>query len=239
MYDGLSEFYDLFMQDVDYKAWCDFASEFIKDNASGMDVGCGSGAFTFELKNKGYSVFGVDISPQMINIATKNAKKHGYDINFAVANAEKLKLNQPVDFITAICDVVNYIKNPIDFFQNAYANLNENGVFIFDISSEYKLKNILGENVFTEEVDGVVYVWSNFLFKNKVDMFLTFFREDEDGRYTRFDEEQTQYIHSCESILSMLEKAGFTDIETYSSTDKKRVSKTSERIYFVAKKGKN
>ena len=69
-------------------------------------------------------------------------------------------------------------------------------------------------------------------------MFLTFFKEEKDGRYSRFDEEQTQYIHTYDNILAMLEKVGFTSIEAYSSTDKKRVTKTSERIYFVAKKAK-
>lgn len=238
MYDGLSEFYDLFMQDVDYMAWCNFASSFIKDKASGIDVGCGSGAFTFALKDKGYDVFGIDISPQMISKATQNAKKKGYLINFAVANAEKLALNRKVDFITAICDVVNYFKNPTNFFQNAYANLSEDGVLIFDVSTEYKLKNILANNVYTEEKDGVVYIWSNALSKNKVDMFLTFFKMDTDGKYIRFDEEQTQYIHLQEDLVRQLYKAGFSIVEVYSSTDKKSVRKTSERIYFVAKKAK-
>ena len=238
MYDGLSEFYDLFMQDVDYRAWADFACSYLDKDASGMDVGCGSGAFTFELKSRGFNVFGIDVSPQMVAIASKNAKKQGFSIDFAVANAEKIKLNKSVDFVTAICDVVNYIKNPTEFFKNTYENLAENGVFIFDVSSEYKLKNILGDNVYTEEKDGVVYVWSNSLGKNKVDMFLSFFRKDPDGRYTRFDEEQTQYVHTLDGIVNLLQKVGFEKIEVYSSIDKKRVTATSERLYFVAQKGK-
>lgn len=228
MYDGLSEFYDLFMQDVDYNAWCDLACSFIKDKASGMDVGCGSGAFTFALKDKGFDVFGVDLSPQMIAIATKNAKKKGYAINFAVADAEKIKLNNRVDFITAICDVVNYIKKPINFFKNSYNNLNEDGTLIFDISSDNKLKHTLGNNVYTEEKDGVVYVWTNVLGKNKVDMFLTFFKKDSDGKYIRYDEEQTQYIHSKDELVNMLYEVGFNFVETHLLGD---------RIYFIAKKG--
>ena len=229
MYDGLSEFYDLFMQDVDYNGWCDFASTFIKDKASGIDVGCGSGTFTFLLKDKGYDVFGVDLSPQMVSIATKNAKKKGYALNFAVANAENVKLNTKVDFITAICDVVNYIKKPTKFFQNSYNNLTDEGVLIFDISSEYKLKNILGNNVFTEEKDDVVYVWSNVLGKGKVDMFLTFFKKDIDGKYIRFDEEQTQYIHKKDELIDILNQVGFNFVETHLLED---------RIFFIAKKGK-
>ncbi len=239
MYDGLSGFYDLFMQDVDYTKWCDFLLKHIPQTGSGLDIGCGSGALTLLLSQRGYSVSGIDISPEMIAIAIKNARRKAItNVNFAVGSAEKIKLTLAVDFVVAICDVVNYIKNPFDFFKNTYNNLKEDGVFIFDISSEYKLKKILGNNVFTEEKDGVVYVWNNNLYKNRVDMFLSFFRRDTDGRYTRFDEDQTQYIHKESDIVDMLYSAGFSQVETYANWDEKP-TKNSERIHFIAKKANN
>jgi SAM-dependent methyltransferase len=235
MYDGLSEFYNLFMQDVDYNGWCDFICEHIIGSKNGMDVGCGSGTLTLMLKQRGYDVFGVDLSPEMIAIAQKNAKKTANNVNFAVADAEKIKLDKKLDFITATCDVVNYLKNPFDFFKNTYNNLNEDGIFIFDVSSEYKLKKILGDNVYTEERNGVVYVWSNVLRKNKVDMFLSFFRQDADGRYTRFDEEQTQYIHTQAFLEKMLYDVGFSSVSSFADFGKK-LEKNSDRIHFIAKK---
>ncbi|MBO5223928.1 MAG: class I SAM-dependent methyltransferase [Clostridia bacterium] len=237
MYDGLAEFYDLFMQDVDYKSWCDFVVKYLPKNGNGVDVGCGSGAFTFELAKRGFDVFGVDVSPEMVNIAQKNARKEALKVDFAVKNADELKLTTKVDFITAICDVVNYIKKPIDFFKNTYNNLKDGGVFVFDVSSEYKLKKILGDNVYTEERDNVLYVWSNSLYKNRVEMFLSFFRRDADGRYTRFDEEQTQYIHNEEDLAMLLFEAGFDSVQTFSESYQ-TVEKDSERIHFIAKKGK-
>ena len=173
MYDGLSGFYDLFMQDVDYNSWCDFISRHIPPNGNGLDVGCGSGALTLMLAQRGHNMAGLDLSPEMIAIAIKNARKNAIsNVSFAVGNAEKISLSIPVDFVIATCDVVNYLKNPFDFFKNTYNNLKDGGVFIFDISSEYKLKKVLGNNVYTEEKDNVVYVWNNNLYKNRVDFFL-------------------------------------------------------------------
>ncbi len=238
MYDGLSEFYDLFMQDVDYSSWCNFVAKYLPKNGTGVDVGCGSGVFTFELAKRGFHVFGVDVSPEMVNIAQKKARKEGLNVEFAVKNANELKLTTKVDFVTAVCDVVNYLKNPLEFFKNTYNNLNDGGVFVFDVSSEYKLKKILGDNVYTEEKNGVVYVWSNSLYKNRVEMFLSFFRRDEDGRYTRFDEEQTQFIHKEENLVMQLFEAGFESVQTYADLGA-QVEKQTERIHFIAKKAKN
>jgi len=238
MYDGLSEFYDLFMQDVDYNAWCDFISHHIPTKGCGLDVGCGSGKLTLMLSQRGFNMSGVDLSPEMVAIAMKNARRNAItNVSFAVGNAEKINLSIPVDFITATCDVVNYLKNPIDFFKNTYNNLKAGGVFVFDISSEYKLKKVLGNNVSTEEKDGVVYVWNNNLYRNRVDMFLSFFRRDEDGRYTRFDEEQTQYVHNENDIIVALKSVGFSSVEIFADFGE-NLSKNSERIHFIAKKGK-
>ncbi len=239
MYDGLSEFYDLFMQDVDYNAWCDFISHHIPTKGCGLDVGCGSGKLTLMLSQRGFNMSGVDLSPEMVAIAMKNARRNAItNVSFAVGNAEKITLSVPVDFITATCDVVNYLKNPIDFFKNTYNNLKEGGVFVFDISSEYKLKKVLGNNVYTEEKDGVVYVWNNNLYRNRVDMFLSFFRRDEDGRYTRFDEEQTQYVHNENDIIVALKSVGFSSVEIFADFGE-NLSKNSERIHFIAKKANN
>lgn len=237
MYDGLAEFYDVFMSDVNYQEWCDFICKYLPCYVCGMDVGCGSGTLTLMLKQRGHDVFGVDFSPKMIELAQKKARKLGCAVNFAVADAQKIKLEKKLDFITATCDVVNYIKNPFDFFKNTYNNLKENGTFIFDVSSEFKLKKVLANNVYTQEKDGITYVWSNSLYKNRVDMFLTFFRREKDGKYSRFDEEQTQFIHNQTSLTNALYDAGFSSVQAFSEFGKP-VEKTSERIYFIAKKAK-
>ena len=236
MYDGLSDFYDIFMQEVDYSAWCDFALQFISDKKTGADFGCGSGKFTIELLRRGFDVVGVDSGEKMIPIACDNARRVGVGANFVFGDAQNVRLPQRVEFITAVCDVVNYVKSPERIFQNVYKNLVDGGVFFFDISSEYKLKNVLSNNTFSDEREGVLYVWNNYKNKNSIDMELSFFRQDEDGRYSRFDESQRQYIHSLSDILEKLEKCGFTDVRVYSDYNFSSVKAKSERLYFVARK---
>lgn len=237
MYDGIVEFYDKFMSDVDYSAWCDFALQFI-GGKKGFDIGCGSGKFTIELAKRGYDVVGGDPSPLMIEKAYVNARKEGVNIPFVVLDAEKFNLASKVDFVTAVCDVVNYLKTPKIFFKKAFDCLCDDGVLFFDVSSEYKLKKILGNNTFSDETEDSLYVWNNYLSKNYVDLELSFFRKDKDGRYTRYDENQRQFIHKSEDLVKELKEIGFSQVCVYSDLSKNNEERTSERLYFIAKKGK-
>ena len=89
MYETLGRYYDIFTADVKYDEWCDFAVGFF-DGTRGADVGCGSGGFTSRLALRGYSVIGVDGSPEMIAAANKNAAKLGLKTVYAVQDCEKL-----------------------------------------------------------------------------------------------------------------------------------------------------
>lgn len=177
---------------------------------------------------------GCDLSPEMLAKAYENAQKAKVKGVFSLQSAVSFKAIKPLDFITACCDVVNYISSPKAFFKTAYKNLNDGGVLVFDISSEYKLKKILGNNIFTEETDEVTYIWENTLSRNKVDLSLTFFEREESGLYRKSVEEQTQYIHTEENIKSWLSEVGFTKIRSYDAFTGKAPDKKAERIHFVA-----
>jgi SAM-dependent methyltransferase len=234
MYDALARYYDIFASTFDYDEWRDFICGFLPGKR-GVDVGCGSGAFTLRLATKGYSVTGIDLSEDMVQAAYLKAAKSGLKTVFAVGNCEKAAFGSDLDFVTAICDVVNYLKNPELFFKNARKSLKKGGVLVFDVSSRAKIENVLANNVFTDEKDGVLYVWSNTLGKNKIDMFLTFFEKSQDGKYVRADEEQTQYIHDEQVLVRALENAGFEEVRVYDGYKSKKATMDSERLVFVAK----
>ena len=74
IYDLLSRVYDSINSDIDYKAWADFIEKTVEKNADGrpelvLDLGCGTGGITAVLADKGYDMIGLDISPDMLNIA--------------------------------------------------------------------------------------------------------------------------------------------------------------------------
>lgn len=224
MYEVLAQFYDLFAQKQE---WIDFAVRAVKGMKRGADVGCGSGNVALALSAE-HEIVAIDSSEQMLAVASEKFLKSGKRIPTVLQRAESLKLNFKADFITAMCDVVNYIKEPLKFFKAAYYNLIDGGLLVFDISSETKLREIIGNNVFTDVRDDVTYIWENSLAKNHLDMTLTFFIPNGNETYKRAIDVQRQYIHKLSDITALLEDCGFT-VKSYDKGD---------RIYFVAKKGK-
>lgn len=222
MYDALAEYYDLFMDGGD---WIDFAVDAVKGRGRGADVGCGSGNATIALARE-HKVVAVDSSPEMLKVASQKFRRHALEIPVLLQSAEKLELGFKADFITATCDVVNYLRRPEKFFLAANKNLVKGGLLVFDISSEYKLRTVLGNNVFTETRGDVCYIWVNYLNKNSVDMELTFFAPSGNGLYKKAVDTQTQYIWGKQQIETLLNGCGF----------KSHCKVKKERLYFVAEK---
>ena len=121
-------------------------------------------------------------------------------------------------------------------FQKVYNHLNDNGLFLFDINSYYKLTNILGNNIFTYNEEEVFYTWENTLEDNIVNMFLTFFIKTGE-LYERFEEEQFERAYTEEEIENALKKCGFKILGKYDGYSEALVQPKSERILYVA--GKN
>ena len=238
MYENLSQYYDIFMNDVPYDDWTAYIEKHLKKGSSGMDIGCGTGAFTLRLNRDGYVVTGVDISAQMLEIATKNAKKERLSVNFACMSAENFIAPRPLDFITANCDVVNYLKNPQKFFERAFNELKDDGVLIFDISSAYKLKMVLGNQVYTQTEKGITYIWENFYDSKKksVDIKMTFFAPNGNSSYCKSEDYQTQYAFEREQIERLLLASGFKSVKVFGFLSDGEPRKNEERLHFIAYK---
>lgn len=68
-----------------------------------LDVGCGDGEFAVELAKRGAIVTGIDASAAMIDAAKRRAIQHNADINFEMAEAERLPFPaEEFDMVTAI-----------------------------------------------------------------------------------------------------------------------------------------
>ena len=52
-----------------------------------LDIGCGTGTLSVVLAQLGYTVTGIDLSPNMVAAAQAKAEAAGYDIRFEVADA--------------------------------------------------------------------------------------------------------------------------------------------------------
>ena len=174
--------------------------------------------------------------------AREKAEKEGVELVLLQQDIAELDFDVPnLDCILCACDGFNYLTYDDELesvFEKSYELLKDDGVFIFDISSYYKLSTILGNNMYGENREDVAYMWQNYFDseENVVEMELAFFIKEEDGRFTRFEEVHQQRAYTEKEVLKMLKKAGFTNVKTYGDFTFEDPKEDSERIFFVCKK---
>lgn len=241
-YTSFSEIYDSLMHpDVNYGEIADFVENiFIKEDKEPnmvVDLACGTGNLTIPLAERGYDMIGIDKSFDMLSIAREKSARQ--NILFLNQDITKLDLYGTADAFLCMIDGINYILNPNSLY-NMFKRiktcfLNDGGIVIFDISSEYKLKKIIGDNTFIHDDEKIFYSWEN-KFNNRYgisDMYLNFFVKD-GTNYRRFCERHLQKAYSVKTIKDILKAAGFKKISAYSGFTFEKANAKSERIVFTA-----
>jgi SAM-dependent methyltransferase len=244
LYTAFASVYDRLMADVDYPAWAAFYRELLcmRGVAAGRvcECACGTGGLTLPL-SKHYEMTGVDLSADMLAAAADKARRAGLAISFVQMDMRDFTLHRPADGVLCTCDGVNYLPNEQEvaaFLQAAHNALRPGGALIFDVSTPYKLKNILGSHSLGEDEEDIAYLWKNHFTARacRVDMRLNIFVREPDGRYGRIIEEQTQYGYSRETLTALLAKVGFTDIQVYGDRTPAAPKPTETRWHIAATK---
>lgn len=231
-YTGLADWFEYLNKDCDYEKWSQYLHERLAEAGAkfgrGLDIGCGSGYFTRYFQRLGCDMTGFDVSAPMLS----KAESFGGVCRpqYVLADVRKLKINGRADFAIAVNDCFNYLP-PRDLctaFGRVVAALKKGGIFLFDVSSEYKLRRVIGDNVFCEDCEDVAYMWFNHLFEDRVEMDVTVFAKQKDGRFERSDERHVQYIHTEASLVGAAKKAGFSCLKTEGAfgdvSDKTRIN---------------
>jgi SAM-dependent methyltransferase len=241
--------YDHFMADVDYAAWAAYLFSWLRRAARTpgerlrvIDCGCGTGALMRHLLEAGMDVTGMDNSPEMLSIAAGKLRFAGFPAaKLVLGDMRSLRTPRPVDAVLSACDGVNYLTGEGDaalFINAALHALRPGGLLLFDISSPYKLKNQLDGHSFGEDLVDCAYLCQNTYdgASNVLQMDLSMFVREADGRYTRSEETHFQRAYETEELRQQLLAAGFIDIEILDAFTNDAPHAVSERIQFVARR---
>lgn len=244
-YESFSEVYDTFMEDTPYDEWLEQIEKvWDKYNLKPklvLDLACGTGNMTLRLAKKGYDMTGVDLSEQMLSKAMEKAEEEKIEnILFLNQDMREFELYGTVDSIICLCDSINYILEEDELLQvfklvNNY--LDPKGLFIFDINTIYKFKNILGENNFCESTENSAYTWENYFDEEEMinEFYTNFFIKDEkSGLYERYEEYHYEKGYTIEKINFLLEQAGLKPLGVFNELSFDAPKADSQRIYFVA-----
>ena len=244
MYDNFAYLYDELMNDFDYENWFEYIKDiFTKYDKKPVDIlemACGTGNLSYHLAKEGYKLTCFDFSEEMLSIAYDKLRKFK-NAKILRQDMRSFKFNKKFDSVIAICDSINYILDEDDLlrtFTNVYNHLNNDGIFIFDINSYYKLKEVIANNTFVEDRDNIFYTWQNY-FDDQVnisDFYLTFFYAEDDKNYIRFDEMHQEKAYKIHEIERVLRKAGFINIDIFDAFTFDSPEEANERLNFIASK---
>lgn len=242
-YNTFSEYYDTLMQNVGYKERCDYIMEVFKrlnhEMGLSLDLACGTGSLTVELKKNGVDVYGIDASYDMLSFAREKAEENGLDILFLCQKMQSIDLYGTIDTCVCTLDSINHLVK-IDDVQKTFDRvslfMNPKGYFLFDANTIYKHRKVLSDNTFVYDTEDVFCVWQNSLRENNVvDIELDFFERD--GKvYYRTEEKFSERAYSDEELTSMLEKSGFEVVARYGDMTFELPKDDEQRVIYVARK---
>lgn len=249
-YSSFARVYDLFMDNVPYEEWSKYIigllNEYGISEGLMLDLGCGTGKLTRLLAKAGFDMIGVDNAEEMLEIA----REAGYedenvpDILYLLQDMREFELYGTVRAVVSICDSMNYILEEEDLltvFKLVNNYLDPKGLFIFDLNTIYKYRELLGETTISENREEGSFIWDNYFDEeeqiNEYD--LTLFIREEGDLYRKYEETHYQRAYELETVKNLIEQAGMEFVAAYDAFTKEPVKADSERIYVIAReKGK-
>lgn len=245
-YEYFSFLYDELMNEAPYDEWVAFLekqkSKYHPHAKKMLDLACGTGEISLRLVEKGYDITGIDLSEEMLTVANQKASNKGHHIPFIMQDMAELEGLHDFDVVVIFCDSLNYLEKSEDVlatFQSVHRTLDENGLFLFDVHSPYKIENIYSNHTFSYNGDDISYIWNSFPGDQplSIEHDLSFFVYDEETqKYDRYDELHKQRTFELDQYKSWLLESGFEVLSVIGDFQDEQISDTTERVFFVAKK---
>lgn len=251
-YDAIAGVYDKLNKEIDYESWADFFEacfeKFLPRKPElVLDLACGTGRMTRTLAARGYDMIGIDGSDSMLSEAYMRSA--GDPILYLCQDMRAFELYGTVGAVVCCLDSINYLLSENDLhtvFRLVHNYLDPDGLFLFDVNTPYKFKNIYGNNAYIledeiEDEDSQTHAvfcgWQNEFSEESgiCDFYLSLFEEDEDGAYLRSDEHQRERCYTKEQLTNALRACGFELLGIYADYAFGEPNETTERWYILAR----
>ncbi|MBQ8030925.1 MAG: methyltransferase domain-containing protein [Butyrivibrio sp.] len=207
-----------------------------------VELGCGTGSFTQVMKKLGYDIMGIDMSPEMLNLAREKSAESGLDIMYLEQDMRELDLYCTAGTIVSVCDSINYVledEEIIETFKLVNNFLYPGGVFIFDFNTLHKYRDVIGDTTITENREDCSFIWDNYYDDeshiNEYDLTIFAKVDAQKELFARSVETHYQRGYTLDEMKSFVEAAGLVFITAIDADTHESPSDDSERIYIVAR----
>ena len=244
-YGDFAFYYDLLTENVDYKKRSEYIRNLLVANGIDkgilLDLACGTGTITLLLSQMGYDMIGVDASEEMLSVAQEKKMANGSDAIFLCQRMEQLDLFGTINGAVCTLDSINHVTQAAtvkEIFSKVSLFMEDKGVFVFDVNTPYKHKQVLGDNTFVYDMDDVYCVWQNSTDENmltKVSLDI-FEKDEEEDVYYKYSEQFCEQGYELDDIRQWAEKCKFEVVGIYEEMTTEEVKSDTQRAVFVLKK---
>lgn len=190
--------------------------------AAVLDVCCGTGQFTEEVRRLGYDVAGMDASGEMIRYARENAP----GVDFTVADVRDLRLKRRFDAAYSVYESLNHVPDAAGLklaFACIRKHLKPGGPFLFDLNREEAYILYWNHSDSIVEDDSVCVMRSEFDEETKIGKYdIAAFERvgpEASNEWRREDFTLRQTCHNFGAVHNALFETGFRDVTMYDARD--------------------
>lgn len=143
VFGNYARYYNLLYQDKDYRGEAEFVHQILQTHAPGtktiLELGCGTGNHAIFLANQGYEIYGVDLSPAMLQQFKQRISQlpdaSQTRLTCCQGDIRDIRLDTQFDAIISLFHVMSYQTSSEDVqtvLATIKAHLKPGGICIFD-----------------------------------------------------------------------------------------------------------
>lgn len=229
-YNVFAEFYN-YVNEQYPENFLRFVGKRVSGKEAVLDVGCGTGAISRFLQEKGCRVTGIDVSEEMIAIVGRKVKGKFYR-----KDLEKIGFKGEFDAAVSHDVMEHFLEEGrlLKCFEKVRDSLKKGGVFLFNTYTPRYVNAMIRENGFGGFVGEDAFVWED---RKEGDLYiieLSIFKKTSKDKFCRKKVEMVYRIYSLKKLKELLKKAGFAKVNVFGRRNGK--AENSKEWFFYCKK---